>query len=449
MSSSTDDSSASENLSELLALAEPEPTDEMIDGKVEVDSTDQNPQIKYDDSAHVAALAAIAERASSLPPYAGDDEETDAVFDDLLKLHGSIVESSNVEQSPWEYSKNASAFEARAVDEASALVRAISEIASDGVSDAVTASADAVKRRLQWSLQDIAIRRELNIKVNAKASEMRAGVLRHALAAANDDPTDEDVAAIEMAIENAAAGEYDDTSAFDDNDARNAYTAARGDTEAGGSGRGDGSYLDSPSSKSSASQNSSLDSLGSSLDDVIDAHFRDQRVGREHARQRVNDKVVDATREARKHTANKDDKDDETKYSADENNLENETPPPDAFSRSKHRRHKLRRRIIRDALVALPVLVFSLYDTARGERARRASTFRAERRRSTSSSPQTKKAFESVRDSPSKKNNSTRPVYPATTMKVGANSYEVKNGRVVTLATPAEERDIRKAFGMG
>jgi hypothetical protein len=34
-------------------------------------------------------------------------------------------------------------------------------------------------------------------------------------------------------------------------------------------------------------------------------------------------------------------------------------------------------------------------------------------------------------------------------MKVGANSYEVKNGRVVTLATPAEERDIRKAFGMG
>jgi hypothetical protein len=35
------------------------------------------------------------------------------------------------------------------------------------------------------------------------------------------------------------------------------------------------------------------------------------------------------------------------------------------------------------------------------------------------------------------------------TMKVGANSYEVENGRVVTLATPAEARAVRIAFGMG
>ena len=45
--------------------------------------------------------------------------------------------------------------------------------------------------------------------------------------------------------------------------------------------------------------------------------------------------------------------------------------------------------------------------------------------------------------------NSPYAVPSSMTMKVGANSYEVENGRVVTLATPAEAREVRKAFGMG
>jgi hypothetical protein len=113
---------------------------------------------------------------------------------------------------------------------------------------------------------------------------------------------------------------------------------------------------------------------------------------------------------------------------------------------------------VRDALVALPVLVFSLYDTARGERRRAAGAERAARRRAaisadakTRSPAKTRAAIVAAGDAKTKKSSSRSPyaVPSSTTMKVGANSYEVENGRVVTLATPAEAREVRKAFGMG
>jgi len=140
---------------------------------------------------------------------------------------------------------------------------------------------------------------------------------------------------------------------------------------------------------------------------------------------------------------------------------EKEDHPEDASLRAERDRRskrKLRRRLVRDALVALPVLVFSLYDTARGERRRAAGAERAARRRAaisadakTRSPAKTRPAIVAAGDAKTKKSSSRSPyaVPSSTTMKVGANSYEVENGRVVTLATPAEAREVRKAFGMG
>ena len=110
---------------------------------------------------------------------------------------------------------------------------------------------------------------------------------------------------------------------------------------------------------------------------------------------------------------------------------------------------------MRDALVALPVLVFSLYDTARGER-RRARAPSAPRGAARRRTPRDRKVAAVAGEDAgaggarnAEGANSPYAVPSSMTMKVGANSYEVENGRVVTLATPAEAREVRKAFGMG
>jgi hypothetical protein len=117
-------------------------------------------------------------------------------------------------------------------------------------------------------------------------------------------------------------------------------------------------------------------------------------------------------------------------------------------ARLKHqRRRALQNRLIRDALVALPVLVFSLLDTWRGEQSRAASALRAARRRGVgNASPRKRKTEFTAKTSTTA---ATAPLDAPTTMKVGAHSYQVENGAVVTVATPNEERVIRKAFGMG
>ena len=96
-----------------------------------------------DDRARVAALAAIADRAAALPPYAGDDAETDAVFDELLELHASIA-ASDVSA---EAAASADADEARkdrdALERAAGLADAVAALAGDrDKEDGVAAHAD-------------------------------------------------------------------------------------------------------------------------------------------------------------------------------------------------------------------------------------------------------------------------------------------------------------------
>ena len=227
----------------------------------------------------------------------------------------------------------------------------------------------------------------------------------------------------------------------------------------------------SPKTKSEKDVDDDVDDSSSSLDDVIDRELRNQRVTRAYTRARANAKVVEATAEARRAVeaearAAKSVGDATASgffFDSVANEKEKEEDHPEDASlraeRDRRSKRKLRRRLVRDALVALPVLVFSLYDTTRGERRRAAGAERAARRRAvlsadaasrTPRSPaKTRAAVSAAGDAKTKTSRSPYAVPSSTTMKVGANSYEVENGRVVTLATPAEAREVRKAFGMG
>ena len=476
MSSTTDDDgSSSEDLSNLLALADENLAgDNLADGVPRAD-----PEIDFaDDRARVAALAAIADRAAALPPYAGDDAETDAVFDELLELHASIA-ASDVSAAA---AASADAGEARkdrdALERAAGLADAVAALAGDrDKEDGVAAHADAVRHRLEWTLEDLRAKQNASVALAAEVVRARRDALRHALDVAEDNAGDaEAMDAVETAFEDAAldaeAGRTRVLSLANLEEAR--------DVTRQKSGEGDGEALEARirnrrrSSTSRDSVGRASDELssssGSSLDDVVDRELRNQRFLRTQARARANAKVIEAAAEARRAVeaesraaaAGESGESGERSDSAKENAIDSEDERKTSASekRKKKAPAPLRRRLVRDALVALPVLVFSLYDTARGERRRAAGAERAARRRAAADSAATSprsparfRVFAHTRGGGGARNaegaDSPYAVPSSMTMKVGANSYEVENGRVVTLATPAEAREVRKAFGMG
>ena len=477
MSSTTDDDgSSSEDLSNLLALADENLAgDNLADGVPRAD-----PEIDFaDDRARVAALAAIADRAAALPPYAGDDAETDAVFDELLELHASIA-ASDVSAAA---AASADAGEARkdrdALERAAGLADAVAALAGDrDKEDGVAAHADAVRHRLEWTLEDLRAKQNASVALAAEVVRARRDALRHALDVAEDNAGDaEAMDAVETAFEDAAldaeAGRTRVLSLANLEEAR--------DVTRQKSGEGDGDALEArirnrETSKSDddsvgrASDSPLSSSSGSSLDDVVDRELRNQRFLRTQARARANAKVIEAAAEARRAVeaesraaaAGESGESGERSDSAKENAIDSEDERKTSASekRKKKAPAPLRRRLVRDALVALPVLVFSLYDTARGERRRAAGAERAARRRAAADSAATSprsparfRVFAHTRGGGGARNaegaDSPYAVPSSMTMKVGANSYEVENGRVVTLATPAEAREVRKAFGMG
>ena len=472
MSATTeDDGTSSEDLSNLLALADENLAgDNLADGVPRAD-----PEIDFaDDRARVAALAAIADRAAALPPYAGDDAETDAVFDELLELHASIA-ATDAWDAPSSLSTEPDAREARldreALERASVLVDAIAALAgaSGSAPDGVVVHADAVKRRLEWSLEEMRTKQKEAVASAQSTVRLRRDALRHALDVADGDDGADDadaVDAVETAFEDAALdAEAAAVAATRSQEARerSARLVAEGGAE------GDASALASPSKASESSDDSSRS--GSSLDDVIDRELRNQRFVRKQARARAHAKVEAAAAEARRAV--------EAEMSAASAGARAAaSAPPLAAAASasasnvaedgsasakenangsearRKTKDPLRRRLVRDALVALPVLVISLYDTARGERRRSAGAERAARRRvaadaaaaSARSPAKTRNAEKTKGSAPAR---SPYAIPSSMTMKVGANSYEVENGRVVTLASPAEAREVRKAFGMG
>jgi len=474
MSSTTDDDgSSSEDLSNLLALA----AENLAPEKRAGGGPREAPVVRdfADDRARVAALAAIADRAAALPPYAGDDAETDAVFDELLELHASIA-ASDVSA---EAAASADAGEARkdrdALERAAGLADAVAALAGDrDKEDGVAAHADAVRHRLEWTLEDLRAKQNASVALAAEVVRARRDALRHALDVAEDNAGDaEAMDAVETAFEDAAldaeAGRTRVLSLASLEEARDKSPRQK-------SGEGDGEALEArnrnrETSKSDddsvgrASDSPLSSSSGSSLDDVIDRELRNQRFLRKQARARANAKVVEAAAEARRAVeaearaaaAGESGESGEQSDSAKENAIDSEDERKTSASekRKKNFLAPLRRRLVRDALVALPVLVFSLYDTARGERRRAAGAERAARRRAAADSAATSpRSPAKTRGGGGARNAEGAPSSPyavpsSMTMKVGANSYEVENGRVVTLATPAEAREVRKAFGMG
>ena len=477
MSSTTDDDgSSSEDLSNLLALA----AENLAPEKRAGGGPREAPVVRdfADDRARVAALAAIADRAAALPPYAGDDAETDAVFDELLELHASIA-ASDVSAAA---AASADAGEARkdrdALERAAGLADAVAALAGDrDKEDGVAAHADAVRHRLEWTLEDLRAKQNASVALAAEVVRARRDALRHALDVAEDNAGDaEAMDAVETAFEDAAldaeAGRTRVLSLANLEEAR--------DVTRQKSGEGDGEALEARirNRETSKSDDDSVgrasdelsSSSGSSLDDVVDRELRNQRFLRTQARARANSKVVEAAAEARRAVeaesraaaAGESGESGERSDSAKENAIDSEDERKTSASekRKKKAPAPLRRRLVRDALVALPVLVFSLYDTARGERRRAAGAERAARRRAAADSAATSprsparfRVFAHTRGGGGARNaegaDSPYAVPSSMTMKVGANSYEVENGRVVTLATPAEAREVRKAFGMG
>ena len=466
MLSTTDDNgSSSEDLSNLLEMAAENVAPEKRAGG----GPREAPVVRdfADDRARVAALAAIADRAAALPPYAGDDAETDAVFDELLELHASIA-ASDVSA---EAAASADAGEARkdrdALERAAGLADAVAALAGDrDKEDGVAAHADAVRHRLEWTLEDLRAKQSASVALAAEVVRARRDALRHALDVAEDDTGDaEAMDAVETAFEDAA---------LDAEAARTRVLSlasleeARDVTRASSSGEGDEEALEALRIReTSKSDDDSVErvsdelssSSGSSLDDVVDRELRNQRFLRTQARARANAKVVEAAAEARRAVvaeARAAVAGESGETQEKENAIDSEDERKTSASEKRKQKAPLRRRLVRDALVALPVLVFSLYDTARGERRRAAGAERAARRRAAADSAATEKSPRlpaKTRGAGGARNaegaNSPYAVPSSMTMKVGANSYEVENGRVVTLATPAEAREVRKAFGMG
>ena len=205
MLSTTDDNgSSSEDLSNLLEMAAENVAPEKRAGG----GPREAPVVRdfADDRARVAALAAIADRAAALPPYAGDDAETDAVFDELLELHASIA-ASDVSA---EAAASADAGEARkdrdALERAAGLADAVAALAGDrDKEDGVAAHADAVRHRLEWTLEDLRAKQSASVALAAEVVRARRDALRHALDVAEDDAGDaEAMDAVETAFEDAA-----------------------------------------------------------------------------------------------------------------------------------------------------------------------------------------------------------------------------------------------------
>ena len=480
MSSTSDaDDFSTDGLTNLLALAE----DEVTTAR---DVTTQ--VLPFDarvDDAHVAALAAIAERAAALPPYAGDDDETDAVFDELLRVHASIAGDEK-----WSEADDETRLDREAVERASGLVDAIAAISGSAESTAVAEHADAVRRRLAWSLEDIRARREEAVSVEKKVTAMRRVALRHTLETANGFEAfqrksrgEDEAGVVETALEDAALDrEAAMLEKLAESQMRQKLRALDAQVE-GNAGiaplhrgsrndivlqaKGLRSKMDDEAKseeKRSPSRSDRSRASTSSLDEVIDRELRNQRLGRARTTERANEKVttavLDAGRKNEKRSAaaaDDDEGDASHPVAASSSSPDSAVSKPESASKKNESRNRFRRRMLRDALVALPVLAFSMYDTARGERRRSESAARAARRRSEDSkttrrlpgAPVIRKESSSTNRIPPHQNRSPYSIPSTTTMKVGANSYEVENGRVVTLATPREAREVRKAFAMG
>jgi hypothetical protein len=299
------------------------------------------------------------------------------VFDELLELHKSLASDDT---SSLEAMRSNDAFELsldrEALERAAGLVDAVAALAGDsGLETGVVARADATRKRLELSLDHLREKQSECFEIVSRTTKMRRDALHHALEVAEkSDGEDEEERDAMEEMETAFA----DAAADADVHFKVAYETTLSRRSRPASSDDDDDANIAPSSRRASPEKTAevedveddVEDSSSSLDDVIDRELRNQRVTRARARARANAKVVEATAEARRAVEAEarslrsvgDATESASSESADEGAAnEKEDHPEDASLRAERDRRskrKLRRRLVRDALVALPVLVF-------------------------------------------------------------------------------------------
>ena len=438
-----------------------------------------------DHEADVATLADLASRASQLPPRADDEDEDaiNALFDDLMAFHRKLGADSRVMTSNARRALDDAG--ARATEDASLLAAAVAALSAEDPKDPAAVNAEAVRRRLEWSLDDVRRRQHAAVDVAERSAGLRAEALSHALGAARDSP---------------------DPSP-DPSPVKPSFPGTSPRSRILSPARKLPPPRAVPASPSPSSSPASRASTTSSLDNLIDRHLDEQAHRNAKARGmdvptitmftptkheglktvRLVDGAdsravsrLDADAETRRATADSALRSaDSPLRSADSPLRSANSPSPSADSPSgsdttpserdagspdsetSRRRRRLRRRVLRDLLVAAPALVFSLYDALRPARAKGDGGRRRARSRLATDprprrEPRRVTRRELDRETAGGASTAVDSVGSgATVMKVGATEYEVRDGRPVAKPTPAgtrryaEELQMRKVYGMG
>ena len=452
---SSDSASVPESLTNLLRLAE--------------EAGEEHAALAGNPEADVSELNALARQAENLTTGEEPEQEAKIVFDGLMGYHAKLERDRSelaiaAERRQFAHASNAS-------NAADAILNAIDEdvrgveggAGADGA--AAIAEAKEVRRRLDWSLDETRRRRERLASEQERASQMRRAVLHNTLAdmIADERSDDEDDErrqrrrALGRSRAEDVVEEY-----LREQAARRARaygiasptSAARSPTH---SNRGP---VSSPSKSVQTARRAVLSpskgvqtspSIADDEDDSWDEFFSPRRPAAR--RGRTNSENSEAS------TATNDDVAGVGGPSTPgrDGGMEAEAAVVEDSPRRKHRLSRIRRRIIRDILVAAPAVVFSVMEALRGGSPRKegGATSRGQ-------SPRKGHFLGVGKKSPKKEAKATardESSPPPTVMKVEAVEYSAKSLpdqiTPVMVEPPAsvkrrnEDRELRKVFGMG
>lgn len=453
---SSDSASVPESLTNLLRLAE--------------EAGEEHAALAGNPEADVSELNALARQAENLTTGEEPEQEAKIVFDGLMGYHAKLERDRSelaiaAERRQFAHASNAS-------NAADAILNAIDEdvrgveggAGADGA--AAIAEAKEVRRRLDWSLDETRRRRERLASEQERASQMRRAVLHNTLAdmIADERSDDEDDErrqrrrALGRSRAEDVVEEY-----LREQAARRARaygiasptSAARSPTHSAHNNHDHRATTSSPSKSVQTARRAVLSpskgvqtspSIADDEEDSWDEFFSPRRPAAR--RGRTNSENSEAS------TATNDDVAGVGGPSTPgrDGGMEAEDSP-----RRKHRLSRIRRRIIRDILVAAPAVVFSVMEALRGGSPRKegGATSRGQSPRKGhflgvgKKSPK-KEAKAAARDESSR---------PPTVMKVEAVEYSAKSIpdqiTPVMVEPPAsvkrrnEDRELRKVFGMG
>lgn len=444
--SSENSASVPESLTNLLRLAE--------------EAGEEHAALAGNPEADITELNALARKAENLTTGKEPEREAKIVFDDLMGYHAKLERDRSELTIAAERRQYAHA--SKASDAAGALFNAIDEdvrsveggAGADGA--AAIAEAKEVRRRLDWSLDETRRRREVLAAEQERASQMRRAVLHNTLAdmIADDEDDEDDKRRNRRAGRSRAEDVVEEYLREQAARRARAYGVAspRSPSSPASNYRGTPSRavqtarrtLLSPSKAVQTSRGGSDDDDGA-WDEFFSPRRPAERRGRENS---TNSDASTGTDVAKVALTPRGDGV-EVDIAVDGENV-------DSPSRS-HRLNRIRRRIIRDILVAAPAVVFSVMEALRGGSPRKEGG-----PKSRGQSPRKGHFLGVGKKSPKKEaRKAAENEFKPTVMKVEAVEYAPKSMAVPDQITPVmvqppasmkrtnEDRELRKVFGMG